>query len=83
MLNYLKSERGASAVEYALLIAAVAGTLALGAYHLKTSVDGGLTAAAAQVATTDAGHSGPGADPVPGPGPAPGDPKDKDHGKKK
>jgi Flp pilus assembly pilin Flp len=52
MLRYLKSERGASAAEYALILAVLGGATALSAAALKTAMQTSIAGAAAEVAST-------------------------------
>ena len=73
MLTYLKSERGSSAAEYALILAVLGGAVALSVTALKTALGANIAAAAAQTASLDAGVSPPPAPPVPDPTPT--DPK--------
>jgi Flp pilus assembly pilin Flp len=73
MLRYLKSERGASAAEYALILAVLGGGVALSTTALSTALRTNISTAAAHTAYAPTGaavsQTSPPADPPADPTP--------------
>lgn len=68
MLNYLRSEDGAGAAEYALILAVLGGGLAVGIFNLRAATRNVVANAAVKVASADTSDStGPAGQPT-GPG---------------
>ena len=55
LLNYLNDETGATAAEYALLVALIAAVIIGGATILGTSINNKLNSVAGTIATSGAG----------------------------